>query len=190
MADRQLVQRGALLALCLVLTSGCLPSAGRGSTVTSAEGAILAVGPEIGNRAPEFTLESLGGQPVSLSDFSGRPVVINFFASWCAPCIKELPMLEAAQERERAGGLATLLIDLQEDRPTVQRFTNRLGLSAPVLLDTSAEVFYDKYRVPGLPATYFVDREGIIRARIFAELDEGRLESGLAAIRSQVGGFR
>ena len=66
---------------------------------------------------------------MSLGDYRGRPVLINFFASWSGPCIKELPMLQAAQGRERAGGLATVLIDLQKDRPTVQRFTNRLGLT-------------------------------------------------------------
>lgn len=182
------VPRGGLRGLgaflvCAIVTAGCLaPSSGL-ATKSSDQDVDLPVGTGVGQRGPDFTLESLAGGPASLSDYRGRPVVINFFASWCGPCIKELPMIEAAYARERSGNLAVLLLNLQEDRPTVQRFASRLALTAPILLDVNGDVFYDGYRVLGLPSTFFLDRAGVVRARVLTELTEADLEAGLAAIR-------
>ena len=180
----------AIVLLATVLV-GCGLGARPGQTGTDSaatvsgpsQGMDLPVGPEVGLRGPDFTLEDLAGQQVSLSGYRGRPVLVNFFATWCGPCAKELPVIQAAAEREQATGLTALLIDVQEDRATVQRFASRLRLTSPILLDTTADIFYDKYRVPGLPATYFLDREGVVRVRVVTALEEADLEAGLAAIR-------
>jgi thiol-disulfide isomerase/thioredoxin len=137
--------------------------------------------PVVGRRAPDFTLESLGGQSVSLASLQGKPVVLNFFATWCGPCKYELPAFQAMAERHADRGLTFLLVDLQEDAEQVAPFLESLKVSLPAVLDESGRVT-KTYRVRGLPSTFFVDREGVIRAVQLGALDDRALEGGIAKI--------
>ena len=114
--------------------------------------------------APDFQLQSLDGQTVSLSGLRGRPVILNFWATWCGPCRLEMPHLQAASEDARwtEQGLVILAVNLGESTPQVESFMEDNGLSFPVLLDTELEVAR-LYNASSIPVTYFIDRNGIIR---------------------------
>lgn len=116
--------------------------------------------------APEFTLQSLQGDQVSLSELRGQVVLINFWATWCGPCRLELP---AVQARYNQGGFAVLAVDFNESAEQVQTFADELGLDLPILLDPGGKV-QELYRVRGYPTTFIVDREGIIRVLHLGEM--------------------
>jgi peroxiredoxin len=144
----------------------------------------------IGERAPDFVLERLDGGVVRLSDYRGSTVVLNFWASWCPPCRAEMPDLEAVhQQRADRGDLVVLAVDkLNEDsRGAVSAFVDEFELSFPVAFDASNEVF-DHYRIFGLPATYFIDAEGVVRARNFGPVFGELLPQGIAAADAGAGG--
>jgi peroxiredoxin len=137
--------------------------------------------PVVGRRGPDFSLTSLDGEPVSLAALRGRPVVLNFFATWCVPCRYELPAFQAMAQRHAERGLAVLLVDLQEDPADVGQFLESLNVELPAAVDETGHVT-KAYRVRGLPSTFFVDREGVIRAVQLGALDERALDSGVAKI--------
>lgn len=113
--------------------------------------------------APDFTLKTLDGRTVSLSDFRGKAVLINFWASWCMPCRVEMPAIERAYRRYRAEGFEVLAIDIEETPETVQDFVNELGLTFTVLLDEDGTVA-QQYFVRGIPTSFFLDRQGYVVA--------------------------
>lgn len=119
--------------------------------------------PIAGHPAPEFTLKTIEGQTVSLSDFRGQPVIINFWATWCGPCRVEMPHLQAAYEAHQSDGLVVLGVNLTErDSPqAVPDFLAEFGLTFPVVLDESGHVA-EMYRVFGQPASVFVNEAGVI----------------------------
>ena len=107
----------------------------------------------VGQQAPDVVLADLAGTPVRLGDLHGRPAVVNFFASWCGPCAKEVPALVAARDRHRDDGLQLVLVDAVEDRETVRDFADRLSLrDVPILLDESGAAAGPAYRVSALAA--------------------------------------
>ena len=116
------------------------------------------------NLAPDFQLSSLDGQAVSLRDFRGRPVMLNFWATWCGPCQLEMPFIQEIFEDSEfaAKGLAVLAVNIGESPDTVKDFVEGHGLSFPVLLDTTKDVAL-KYNIRGIPATFFIDENGIIQ---------------------------
>ena len=118
--------------------------------------------PEIGEMAPDFQLPTLEGQTVSLSDYRGKPVLLNFWASWCGPCQYEMLFLQQTYEKWTGRGLVVLAVNLQESPDVVKEFMVDFGLSLPVLLATDPEVPLS-YNVRGIPATFFIDKSGIIR---------------------------
>jgi peroxiredoxin len=131
--------------------------------------------------APDFTLTDLDGNRVSLSQFRGKPVVINFWATWCPPCKAELPHLVKAYEREQ-GRVVFLAISVDEPERTVRRFVEDNGVSLTVLLDDGGEVAAD-YRVEGIPTTFFISRDGEIVARYVGQIPSHRIEDGVRRIR-------
>lgn len=123
----------------------------------------LGGGPAVGQPAPDFTLVGLDGKTIRLSDFRGQPVVVNFFATWCGPCKEELPRFQATYQKDRAKGLQVLLVDLKESRADVQAFAKELGLSMPIAVDEKGVVASLGYALTNIPATYFIDGNGVIR---------------------------
>lgn len=117
-----------------------------------------ATGFETGAPAPDFTLQTPDGKLVSLADFRGKPVVVNFWATWCPPCRSEMPDMQLLSD-ERAGDLVIIAVNLQEAPDPVRGFVEKYGLRFPIVLDTSGQVS-QAYRVGSLPTSVFVDREG------------------------------
>ena len=120
------------------------------------------VGPRVGYHAPDFSLSNLQGQQVRFADLRGKPVLLNFWATWCPSCRDELPAVEAIA-REYGGSVVVLGVSVEEQPGTVAQFAKRMGLSLNILVDpdgTTAEA----YNVFGLPTAYFIDKGGIIRS--------------------------
>jgi thiol-disulfide isomerase/thioredoxin len=109
--------------------------------------------------APDFTLESLSGKRVSLKDFRGKVVFLNFWATWCVPCRDEMPAMETLHREFKDRGLAIVAVNFREDKKAVRRFFDELGLSFESLMDIDGEVG-ERYGAFSLPLTYLIDRQG------------------------------
>ena len=131
--------------------------------------------------APDFTLTDLHGNQVSLGDFSGQPVVINFWATWCPPCRTEMPHLVEAYQREE-GKIVFLAISVDEPDDTVRRFAEKYDIPLVILLDDSAKVASD-YKVRSIPVTFFISRDGEVVVRYTGQMSPHRIEEGLSRIR-------
>ena len=125
--------------------------------------------------APDFTLRDLKGNQVSLSDFRGQPVVLNFWATWCGPCLTEIPHLEALYTKYKNQGLVIIGMNIETDYMKVKEFA-KSRISYTVLLDGRTQS--QGYDVNGIPCTYYIDREGIVRHRSvgFGPGDEAAIE--------------
>jgi peroxiredoxin len=120
--------------------------------------------PEVGHPAPDFTLPTLTGKTVRLSDFRGKKaVLINFWATWCAPCRLEMPTMEKAYQKYKAKGLEILAVSIDAgSKSAVKNFMEELGLTFPAVLDPKMEVL-GLYRFSAIPASILIDKQGIIR---------------------------
>lgn len=119
--------------------------------------------PETGDMAPDFVLKDREGNDVRLSDLRGRPVILNFWATWCAPCRLEMPELAAAQRQYEIADLAVLAVNQQESALQVDAFFNELDLGLTALLDPDGDVGA-LYGAHFLPMTIFISPDGEIRA--------------------------
>jgi cytochrome c biogenesis protein CcmG/thiol:disulfide interchange protein DsbE len=135
--------------------------------------------------APAFTLDRLDttGQ-LGIADLRGKPVVVNFWASWCVPCRDEAPVLQKTYERYRDQGLVVLGVDVNDFRQDARRFVRRYGLTYPVVYDGKGSTV-GKWGVRGFPETFFVDRTGkLVGERIEGAVDIERnrdaFERGIA----------
>jgi cytochrome c biogenesis protein CcmG/thiol:disulfide interchange protein DsbE len=140
--------------------------------------------PQMGRPAPEFQLDNLDGQPVSLSDFLGKPVLINFWATWCNPCVYEMPFIQEVFDEWSGQGLVVLAINVGESSSKAETFMESHGLSFPVLLDIEGKVA-EQYNVlaHGIPQTFLVDRDGVIKSmRMGAFTSKKSLEGSLKRI--------
>lgn len=140
--------------------------------------------PVTGAPAPDFTLESLTGETVTLSQFLGQPVLINFWASWCPPCRLEMPDLVGAYEAHKSEGFVLLGVNLtyQDSLPDVQAFVDEFNMTFPVLLDEDGHVTDDLYRLRGLPLSVFVNREGVITRAHIGALTASQIETYVGEI--------
>lgn len=136
---------------------------------------------KIGQPAPDFTLRSLKGEAVSLADFAGQPLLINFWATWCPPCRAEMPLLQQAYEKYKDDGFVVLAVNVQEGPELVNPYIEEMGLTFPVALDRAAAVA-TAYRVAGLPTSAFVNSDGIVTDIHRGALVESRLQGYLNEI--------
>lgn len=128
---------------------------------------------------PSFALKRMDGQMVNLTDFKGKPIVLNVWATWCGPCRREMPMLvEAAQANP---GVHFVFLNISDGPVAVQAFEDELNLEIPnVLLDPEAKLS-DPLKIQGLPVTLFYDAEGTLLNRHIGEIKASELEELLQA---------
>lgn len=115
-----------------------------------------------GKQAPDFSLQTLEGKTVTLQSFAGKPLVINFWATWCGPCFYEHAILKEARETYEKEGIKFLGVVYQDQKENVIQFLKELGEPFLVLLDPKSQMAIS-YGVGGVPETFFVDAQGIIR---------------------------
>ncbi|MEW5960886.1 MAG: redoxin domain-containing protein [Chloroflexota bacterium] len=138
----------------------------------------------MGEPAPNFTLIDLAGQPVSLSDYAGKVVLLNFWATWCPSCLSELPDYEQVYQQYGgpAGDFVVLGVNLQESRGQVEDYAVGLGLTFPVLMDEDGRVTTQQYQVTGMPGSFLIDPQGVIVYRHVGPLNDETLRAKLAAL--------
>ncbi len=165
--SRRWILAGFVLLAVLVVV-GVLRQPATSSGVSAA--------PEVGHLAPAFTLQDVDGKQVSLEQYRGKVVLINFFATWCVPCRHELPRINRAY-RAHPGKFAVLAIDRDEPASDVKQFVSALHLAFVPLLDPALMV-RQRYQVLPQPVSFWIDRHGVIRA-IDYEMDDRRIAKEL-----------
>jgi thiol-disulfide isomerase/thioredoxin len=152
-----------------------LPIALLGLLTTIAPGRVLAAEP--GDAAPQFSLRGLDGRAVRLSEYRGKPVVLDFWATWCVPCRASMPHLDQVQERYRQHGLVVIGVSV-DDAPAsaVRRYVDQLGVRFRLAM--ADETVLDRYGpIRSIPTTLFIDRRGRIVRRVVGYVDEETLSS-------------
>jgi peroxiredoxin len=118
-----------------------------------------------GTQAPDFTLEDINGQALSLSEFKGKVIFLNFWATWCHPCKAEMPAMEQLYRKFKKKGLVVIAVNHYEKKGNVMRFIDEGGYTFPVPLDREG-VLSSKYKVRFLPITFIVDRAGKLAGQV------------------------
>jgi peroxiredoxin len=185
----------AALTIGLLLLSGCAESESSAPVAavqfepdseadSSVElGVIQAGSPEPGGQAPDFALRDLDKEIVHLSDFLGKPVVLNFFASWCVPCLTEMPYIQDAHLQSEERGYVVLGVAVQDSRGALRSLSESMGLSFPMVLDGDNSVGI-AYQVLGPPATFFIDEDGKIVSVVAGTIEEEALAQELDKLLS------
>ena len=142
-------------------------------------GPIKLAGNVQGKAAPDFTLATLDGNKVKLSDFRGKAVLLNFWATWCPPCKVEMPWFEQLQKQYASDGLVVLGVAMDDSEPaTIAKFASDLGVNYPVLLGTD-QVSDDYGDVQYLPTTFYIARDGTIMDKMTGLLDRRDIEDAV-----------
>jgi thiol-disulfide isomerase/thioredoxin len=164
-----------LVAVGLIVFAVWYLEAGRGSGSHAASGTGVVTLPaaknhtgkpastDVGRAAPDFVLQKLGGGTLRLSDFQGKTVLLNFWATWCGPCRDEMPEIVKTYNQYKDQNFIVISVDEQEDPGTVQKFVNQFGMDFPVVLDTSGQVGETFHAGSQFPTSVFVDPDGTIK---------------------------
>ncbi len=139
---------------------------------------------EVGRAAPDFVLATPDGATLRLSDLQGKPLLVNFWASWCTPCRQEMPEIVRAYDA-RSGAFTVVAVDLQENAGQVRDFADEFGMTFPIVIDTNGgvgEAWHIGGPVEGIPSSYFLDAAGIVQARVYGPMTAGMLAENLAKI--------
>lgn len=130
-------------------------------------------GPFAGERAPDFTVTALDGESVTLQSLRGKPVFVNFWATWCLPCLEEMPEIEELY-REYPGRFHVVAVT-DEPRTTVTRYLQSFDYTFPIYLDNRGEMGRS-YLVRAMPTSLFIDERGVIRARHVGQINRAQME--------------
>lgn len=170
---RHLVVAAVLPIILLVVLAVALVARGPATSPTA-----------IGSAAPDFFVISLEGNPIHLAELRGRPVIVNFWASWCIPCIEEFPLLRDAAERHRDGGLVVVGIVYQDRTQAAGDFMARNGATWAAAADPDGRVA-DAYGILAPPETFFIGRDGRIAARVLGQFSSATLDDKVAVIMEE-----
>lgn len=183
--------RSVFLAALILLFSGC-------SEQTAPEAAVPAPSepdptflgvldpglPEPGGQAPDFLLKDLDHNPLRFSDFWGKPIVLNFFASWCMPCLAELPLIREAFLQQEERGYQVLGVAVQDSREAIRSLADGEGLDFPIFIDGDNSIGL-AFHVVGPPYTFFIDATGKIVSVVAGMMEEETLEQQLAKLAGE-----
>lgn len=126
-------------------------------------------GTEIGDTAPDFELVSTNEEKVKLSDYRGKKVMLNFWATWCPPCREEIPAMQNFYDEKEIVILAVNLTQTEAKKQDVENFMEKHRVTFPVLLDEASDVS-NKYRIQPIPTTYMIDSQGRIRFKAYGAM--------------------
>ena len=159
------------LGLCVALLSQASLGPGRAAAI------------EAGVQQPEIGLVDRAGSRIDLASLKGKVVLVDFWASWCAPCKQELPVLARLYKKYQKAGLVVVAVSVDRDEANVRDFLKEMPLSFPVVHDKDHAVA-DRYNPPRMPSSYIVDRKGIVRHVHggFREGDAAKLEAEIVAL--------
>jgi peroxiredoxin len=177
---RMLFMFGAVVAFTaafFVLFRSGLPERAQFTGQITADG--LTIAPEIDAIAPAFELSNVQGNTISLSKLRGKPVVVNFWATWCEPCKVEMPALEAVYHTYKNQGLHLLAVNLGESRETASAWAREMKLTFDILLDPT-QATGALYQLRGQPSTYVIAPSGIITHIYYGPTSESALKEALA----------
>ncbi|MBG9445224.1 MULTISPECIES: TlpA disulfide reductase family protein [Bacillaceae] len=138
----------------------------------------LPIGLEKGSLAPDFELTDMEGNPVKLSDYRGKAVLLNFWASWCPPCRAEMPHMEKLYKKykdKKFDILAVNLTNTEKNNGDAEKFVKELGLTFKIPMDVKGTVGAD-YNIMAYPTSYFIDSDGVIREKVLGALNEEYME--------------
>ncbi|ASU85731.1 TlpA family protein disulfide reductase [Nocardiopsis gilva YIM 90087] len=194
---RPVLLRAAAAIAVLAALSGC---AGGGATQTGSssdnryiagDGSSTSYDPGDRHAAPDVSGDSLDGDPISLSDYRGDVLVVNFWASWCGPCRSETPVLKEVRSEFADDGVEFLGVNIKDDKTAAQAFEKSQGISYPSIYDQPGEVvqkFRDTVPPQAIPSTLVLDREGRIAARVIGETDYKQLKGLVETVVAEDGG--
>lgn len=151
---RRLLRLGTIAFVCLC------PMIGEGADETAKK-----------EEAPAFLLDKPGGGLISSADISGKVALLNFWATWCVPCVREIPHLDTAYNKYRAQGFLIIGINYQQDEKRVLRFMKKSPVSFPMALDLEGDISR-LFGVNALPVSILIDREGFIAHKLVGTLSE------------------
>ncbi len=166
-------RRGLLRALFVALITASLATAAKHAATTQET--------LLNHPAPQFSLSDLNGRPLSLERYRGKVVLLNFWATWCAPCLIEMPTFAAWQRQYGPQGLQVIGISMDDTAAPARHTVHRLNLNYPVAVG-NARLGARYGGVLGLPLTFLIDRRGIIHARFQGETDLKLIEDGASAL--------
>ena len=174
--------RRSIAILALVLAFGCARSGtegtGAGAQKGAGSGSIPANAGTIGSQAPDFELTDLSGKKVRLSDFKGKVVILDFWATWCGPCRMEIPDLVKLQTKYGDKGLTIVGLTVSSPEKDVRSFAQDHGMNYPVLLE--ADDLTHRYGgVVGIPTTFVVDRQGRITQKFIGMMESRAFEEAI-----------
>ncbi len=176
---RAIVLLGVAVIAILALSLTLLPFGGGNGTDSGP--ASVGGHPLYGQPAPEIDLVTLDGQHQTLSELRGRPVLVNFWATWCPPCREEFPLMVEAHAAHAGDGFEILGVIHDDEAEAAAAFAAEQGAIWPMLLDAEATV-WEAYLGLGLPTSFFIDPEGVVRAFSLGPFSAEGLEYQLATI--------
>lgn len=170
----------AALIICTMVVIGVILTkpAEYFSPVSAINAPEAVIGLKKGNLPPNFELTTLTGDVVKLSDYKGKKVILNFWATWCPPCKKEMPhFVKYYKKNKDSANVEIIAVNMtNQDRPEmVSKFVDAYGLTFPILLDNNGEVM-DAFQILTLPTTYLINTDGTIAHQILGPLEEKQLE--------------
>ena len=138
-----------------------------------------------GKLAPDFTLSTISGEAISLSDYKGKKVILNFWATWCPPCKAEMPHMQKFYEENKENGIeivAVNLTNMDEGKPAIEEFIEEYGLTFTVPLDENGDKGM-QYQAFTIPTSYIIDTEGKIAKKIVGPMDEEMMKGLTDAVQ-------
>ncbi|ULM99240.1 redoxin domain-containing protein [Peribacillus frigoritolerans] len=175
---KKIIASVALLSLITVAIVQAMDNESKGNDEKDALGGL-----KIGAKAPNFSLKTLDGKQVELSDYEGKKVMLNFWATWCPPCKKEMPDME--KYTQQAGDDVVVLAVNIDPENDVQAFVEDNGITFTIPLDSQSakNPVNERYKILSIPTTYFIDKKGIIRNMVISAMTLKDMERNINSMK-------